>query len=323
MPERSTAPPSDRLSDRTSTVRPGPAPDPLPDALRPDWPAPAGVQALMSTRLGGVSAAPFDSLNLRPPQLPGDAVDDPACVAENQRRFAQALGATPVWLDQVHGVRVHRLGGAGHGRSGLTSTGAPAGAMVGPRGLPQADAAISTEPGLAATVLVADCLPVLLCSRSGRVVGAAHAGWRGLAGGVLAHTVRAMCEASGDSPADLMAWLGPCIGPEAFEVGADVLAAFGVQPETASGARAGAGADTATVHGPRQALFRYQPRPDGAPRWRADLAGLARAELQGLGLGAAAVHGGRWCTFSAPERFFSYRRQPVTGRLAAGIALRG
>ncbi|HSW06537.1 polyphenol oxidase family protein, partial [Aquabacterium sp.] len=137
-------------------------------ALRPEWDAPASVAALMSSRIGGVSRAPFDSLNLRPPELPGDAVDDRLAVVENQRRFAQALGATPVYLDQVHGARVVHLGPQD------LAAGLP---------LHRADASVSTTPGLACTVLVADCLPVLLCSRDGRAVGAAHAGWRGLAAG--------------------------------------------------------------------------------------------------------------------------------------------
>ena len=270
-------------------VAPDTAAGSLPDALCPDWPAPPGVRALMSTRAGGVSAAPFDSLNLRPAALPGAHLDDPAAVAENQRRFSAALDAVPVWLDQVHGAEVVRLDAA-HVRPG-----AP---------LPRADASISTEPGIACTVLVADCLPVLFCSRQGDVVGAAHAGWRGLAGGVLEATVVAMAEASGRGPADIIAWLGPCIGPQAFEVGADVLLAFGATP----------GAQDAPC-------FRYAPRPDGSPRWRADLPGLARARLQAAGVDA--VHGGRWCTFSDASRFFSFRREPRTGRLAAAVALVG
>lgn len=261
----------------------------LPDAIRLDWAAPAGVRALMSTRAGGVSEAPFDSLNLRPPGLPGTAVDDPAAVHENQRRFAAALGAQPVWLDQVHGADVLRLSPE-HLRPG-----AP---------LVRADASICTERGIACTVLVADCLPVLLCSRDGGAVGAAHAGWRGLAGGVLDHTVAALCEAAGCDPADVLAWLGPCIGPAAFEVGADVLQAFGADPRALSPADA--------------ALLRFSPRPDGSERWRADLAGLARRRLAALGV--VAVSGGRWCTVDAPARFFSFRRAPVSGRMAAAIA---
>ena len=261
----------------------------LSDALRPDWPAPAGITALMSTRAGGVSAAPFDSLNLRPPELGGDAVDDPEAVRENQRRFAQALGAQPVWLNQVHGSGVVRLS-ADHLRPGQP--------------LPVADASVCTEPGMACTVLVADCLPVLLCSIDGKAVAAAHAGWRGLAGGVVDNAVAALCEAAACGPAEVLAWLGPCIGARAFEVGADVLQAFGV--------------DSAAPDG---GLFRPSPRPDGSLRWRADLVGLARARLAALGVGQ--VSGGAWCTFEDASRFFSFRRAPRTGRMAAAIALRG
>ncbi|NRF68946.1 peptidoglycan editing factor PgeF [Aquincola sp. S2] len=243
----------------------------------------------MSTRLGGVSAAPFDTLNLRPPGLRGDAVDAPEAVAENQRRFAAALGATPVWLDQVHGADVVRLT-----RADLQPG----------RPHPRADAAISTEPGIGCAVLVADCLPVLLCDRAGRAVGAAHAGWRGLAGGVVEHTLAALCEAAGCAPDEVIAWLGACIGPRQFEVGADVLEAFG--------------ADSAS---PDPVRFVYRPRPDGAPRWLANLPQLARDRLAAAGV--KAISGGAWCTVEQPSRFFSFRRERVTGRQAAAIALRG
>lgn len=236
------------------------------------WGAPAAVGALMSTRGGGVGAAPFDSLNL------GAAVgDDPAAVAENRRRFGAALGAEPVWLRQVHGTRVVRLG---HDTD------------------LEADAAWTNEPGRACVVQVADCLPVLLARRDGRAVGAAHAGWRGLAAGVVESTVSALCEGTECAPADLVAWMGPCIGPREFEVGADVLAAF---PEGA-------------------AHFVSRPRADGSPRWRADLAALARLRLRQAGV--SAVAGGDWCTVEDRSRFFSYRRDGVTGRLAAAVWLR-
>jgi len=264
--------------------------DVLAGAIRPDWPAPPGITALMSTRAGGVSAAPFDSLNLRPPALGGEGVDAPDAVLENQRRFSAALGAQPVWLNQVHGADVLRLMPA-H---------LPPGAV-----LPRADASICTTPGIACTVLVADCLPVLFCSVDGRAVGAAHAGWRGLAAGVLDHTVAALCQAAGCAPADLLAWLGPCIGPDAFEVGADVLQAFGADPQHLAPADA--------------ALFRFSPRPDGSRRWRADLPGLARRRLAALGVGWQG--GGHWCTASAPSRFFSFRCMPRTGRMAAAIGI--
>lgn len=262
----------------------------LPDAIRPDWAASAGITALMSTRQSGVSLAPFDSLNLRPPALGGADVDVPADVLENQRRFAQALGARPVWLQQVHGADVLRLTSA-HLRPGVP--------------LPRADASICTEPGIACAVQVADCLPVLLCSANGRAVGAAHAGWRGLAAGVVDQTVAALCEAAACEPGQLLAWLGPCIGPQAFEVGADVLHAFG--------------ADLQGLRPADAALFRFSPRPDGSPRWRADLPGLARRRLAALGV--VAVTGGHWCTVADPSRFFSFRRAPRSGRMAAAIAI--
>ena len=260
----------------------------LTGAIQPEWPAPPGILALMSGRAGGVSALPFDSLNLRPPALGGDAVDVPAAVLENQHRFALALGAQPVWLEQVHGSAVVRL------RREHLLAGAP---------LPRADASVTTEAGLACAVLVADCLPLLLCSQSGRAVGAVHAGWRGLSLGLIEHSVAMLCEAAGCAPNQVLAWLGPCIGPTAFEVGADVLQAFGQQPETAD-----------------QALFRSSQRADGSARWRADLAALARQRLATLGV--LVVSGGRWCTVTDRSRFFSFRRDGQTGRLAAAVALR-
>lgn len=253
-------------------------PPALAGALMPDWTARGHVGALMSTRAGGVSAPPFDALNLGL-----SSGDDPDAVQENRRRFEAAIGARPVWLSQVHGARVVRLDSRGA---------APAG---------QADAAVTIEPGVACTVMVADCLPVLFAAPGGRGVGAAHAGWRGLAAGVLDATVAAMCEAARCEPADLFAWLGPCIGPRQFEVGADVLAAFGV---------AGDG-------GPR---FVPRARPDGAMRWLADLPGLARDRLAALGV--TQVSGGTWCTVENASRFFSFRRDRSTGRMAASVWLR-
>ena len=260
--------------------------DPLPGAIRPLWDAPPGVTALMSGRQGGVSLAPFDSLNLRPAGLPGGDPDDPAALQENQRRFAEALGARPIWLNQVHGAEVLRL-----------HAGMP------PDALPQADASICTEPGLACVVLVADCLPVLLCTGDGSGVGAAHAGWRGLAAGVLDNSVAALCQATGREPADLLAWLGPCIGPTAFEVDEDVLRAFGADPAQ-----------------PNPGLFQPIRRADGSAAWLANLPALARQRL--LALGLHRVSGGDWCTVGDASRFFSFRRDRRTGRLAAGIALR-
>ena len=240
----------------------------------------AGVGGLMATRAGGVSDVPYRSMNLRPPGLRGDACDDPVAVLENQRRFAQAMeGARPVYLDQVHGARVVRLAGV-QGLLPQTS-------------FEQADASITTERGLACTVLVADCLPVLFSCADGLGVGAAHAGWRGLAAGVLENTVEALCEATASRPEQVQAWLGACIGARAFEVGEDVRNAFG----------------------PAAASY-FQPGP--APgKWWADLAGLARWRLSQAGV--SQVSGGGWCTFSDASRFFSFRRDRVTGRHAAAI----
>lgn len=248
--------------------------------LQPDWSVPH-VCALMTARAGGVSSGPFASMNL------GDAVhDEPAAVHENRARLGQWLGAQPVFLSQVHGARVVHLQArdAEAGRPPI-----------------KADASISTQPGLACVAQVADCLPVLFAAP--KAVGAAHAGWRGLAAGVLDNTVSALCEASGCAPYDLTAWLGPCIGPAAFEVGADVLLAFGVDPES-----------------PDSALFTYRTNAAGEPRWLANLAGLARRRLMAQGL--SRISGGSWCTVSEAGRFFSFRRDRVCGRMAAAIALR-
>ena len=268
----------------------------LTDCLLPDWIAPARVRALMSTRQGGVSAPPFDTLNLRSPvaaDLQADLQADlSSAVAENRRRFATALGATPVWLRQVHGAEVVRL----------TPEVAAAHAPV-----MSVDASVSSVPGLACTVLVADCLPVLMCSRDGRAVAAAHAGWRGLAAGVLERTVAELCEAGSCAPADVLAWLGACIGPDHFEVGSDVLQAFGVAPQAFD-----------------QPGFRFRPRLDGQARWLADLPGLARRRLRQAGV----VHlsGGHWCTVADQSRYFSFRRDArvgsgAGGRMAAAIAI--
>ena len=252
--------------------------------LRPDWPAPPGVQAAMSTRDGGVSTAPWQSLNL------GVAVGDSAsAVAENRARFAAALGARPHWLRQVHGACVRRLGAAHLAR-------------------PEdpADAAWTDEPGVACTVQVADCLPVLFAARDGRAVAAAHAGWRGLAAGVLEATLQALHQGAGVAPADVVAWLGPCIGPRQFEVGADVLSAF-AKPVDAS-------------------CFVPRNRADGSVRWLADLQQLAERRLMRAGVGSVSVL--PLCTVEDGSRFFSFRRSAVTGptgptgRMAAAIFLR-
>ena len=240
------------------------------DLLRPRWPAPAGVQAVCSTRAGGVSQGRYESLNLG-----GRVGDDASAVAENRRRYEAALGVRPVLLQQVHGVEVRRL-----------DTASADGEI--------ADGCTTTEAGLACTIMVADCLPVLFCDAEGRQVAAAHAGWRGLAAGVLENTLAAF---DGEP---VMAWLGPCIGPKAFEVGAEVKAVFEAN-------------DAASA-----ACF----RPAGAEgKWLADLPALARRRLARAGVDAVYGNDGgdAWCTVGNPLRFFSHRRDGVSGRLAASI----
>lgn len=245
-----------------------------------DWALPAGVQAVCTTRVGGVSQAPFDGFNL------GDHVqDDPQAVAQNRALLQTQLGgARAVFLKQVHGVDVAQL-----------NTATPDGTV--------ADACITQAAQVACTIMVADCLPVLFTDESGHVVAAAHAGWRGLAAGVMEHTVHAVCDAAGVTPAQVLVWLGPCIGADAFEVGDEVRVAFTAQGD-ASGAE------------------RYfKPHPTHAGKWLADLAGLARLRLQALGLTSVAGNDSspEWCTVSQRSRLFSYRRDGVTGRFAVCI----
>lgn len=249
--------------------------------IRPAWRAAASVGALMSTRAGGVSLPPWDSLNL------GAAVGDvAAAVAENRRRFAACCGARPVWLRQVHGHQVVRVSSA------LVDAEPPT-----------ADAAWTDEPGVACTVQVADCMPVLMAAPEARAVAAAHAGWRGLADGVLEAALKALCEAAHCAPDDLAVWLGPCIGPGQFEVGAEVLQAFG-EP----------------LQQPDARYFTARARPDGSPRWLANLPRLARQRLTLAGVRHIGADGG--CTVEDRSRFFSYRRDGVTGRLAAAVWIR-
>jgi polyphenol oxidase len=248
---------------------------PHPDWLLPQWGA-RGVGALMTTRAGGASVAPFDSLNLR------DGLgDDPANVARNQRLLAEVISVTPVYLNQVHGAAIVRLTSADLQPGAPTHT---------------ADASVTTEPGIACAVQTADCLPVLFAANGARAVGAAHAGWRGLSLGVLEATLHAVCEAAGCEPAQVQAWLGACIGPRRFEVGPDVLEAFGVSPS-------GVGSPRFVAH--------------GQGKWLADLPLLARDRLHAAGV--RAVSGGTWCTVSEPSRFFSFRRDRLTGRMAAVV----
>jgi polyphenol oxidase len=247
---------------------------PLPSGwLVPDWPAPGRVHAVCTTRAGGVSRGPYESLNL------GDHVGDaPEAAAENRATLAAAISARPVFLQQVHGRHAIELD---------AST---------PDGT-EADGCFTREAGVACTIMVADCLPVLFTSEDGGVVAAAHAGWRGLAGGVLENVV----ESIGVEPQALLAWLGPCIGPTAFEVGGEVKAAFEAHDAGAA------------------SLF--TPLADG--KWLANLPGLARRRLQALGITRVYGNDGSraWCTVSNPSKFFSHRRDRVSGRFAASIWL--
>jgi len=237
------------------------------EVIRPDWPAPARVRACMTTRMGGVSRAPWASFNL------GDHVgDDPAHVAANRAHLHAMLPAEPAWLTQVHGTRVAELGRDTDFR---------------------ADACVARAAGQVCAVLTADCLPVLFCDRAGRVVAAAHAGWRGLAAGVLEATVSAMRV----PPGEILAWMGAAIGPQAFEVGDEVRAAFVAQHAAAASAF--------VAHAPG--------------KWLADIYALARLRLGAVGVHA--VHGGGRCTFGEADAFFSYRRDGVTGRMAALVWL--
>lgn len=242
------------------------------DVIVPDWPAPPCVKALFTTRAGGVSTGPYASLNL------GAHVGDGALnVLENRRRLGELLPVEPAWLNQVHGVNV------------VLAETVPAL----DRNRLKADAVVTAQKHTPCAVLVADCLPVLFCSEDGTSVGAAHAGWRGLQAGVLERTVEAM----NASPAKLMAWLGPAIGPNAFEVGTDVFDAFtAVSAEDASAFKA--------IIGKRD-------------KYLADIYTLARRRLQRAGV--QAIFGGQFCTVTEPTRFFSYRRDGQTGRMAGLI----
>ena len=256
----------------------GASPD-LESELNVDWPPVPGVLACMTTRAGGRSLAPFDSLNL------ADHVgDDEASVLRNRESLARRLQVQPQWLRQVHGCSVVELvEGNGPGEPG------------GPH---EADGCWTTRAGVACAVLVADCLPVLFAARNGRAVGAAHAGWRGLAAGVVERTLERVASAAGCLPAEVQAWLGPCIGPQRFEVGAEVVQALG--------------------GGPR---FAGQGEREGRARWLADLPGLAQDRLRRAGV--VSVSGGRWCTVEDASRFFSFRREGRCGRMAGLVWLQG
>jgi polyphenol oxidase len=235
------------------------------DFIIPDWPAPANVKSLQTTRVGGVSAAPYDSLNL------GMHVKDNLMhVAQNRQLLSPFLPSEPVWLNQVHGIRVENAADTNC--------------------VPDADASFSTRSNVVCVTMTADCLPVLLCNQAGTVVAAVHAGWRSLCDGVIEATVKTM-KVDG---AQLMAWLGPAIGPNAFEVGAEVRAQF-IETDAQS--------ESAFVQ--------------GGDKWLGDLYQIATQRLNRLGV--TQVYGGGLCTFSDKSRFFSYRRDGDTGRMGTFI----
>jgi hypothetical protein len=241
--------------------------------IEPDWPAPRGVRAVATTRLGGVSTGPYASLNL------GDHVgDDAAAVAANRARLraALALPDEPLWLRQVHGVGVAEARANGRGA--------------------EADALVADAPRLVCAVLTADCLPILLCDDAGSHVAAVHAGWRGLAAGVIEATI-ADVSGRGVAPERLLAWMGPAIGAAAYEVGAEVREAF-------------LAADAGTARG-------FTPNARG--RWQLDMALLARRRLGAAGV--TRVWGGNLCTHADSRRFFSHRRDGTCGRQATLIWL--
>lgn len=239
-----------------------------PGILLPDWPAPANVRALQTLRTGGCSPPPWNTLNL------GEHVgDEPDRVTANRAALAALLPADPCWLQQVHGTFT-------------------VDAATGQK-KPEADASWTSETDVVCAVMTADCLPLLFCDRAGGVVAAAHAGWRGLLNGVIENTLKAM----GCSPEEVLVWLGPAIGPKAFEVGDEVRNAF---LEHSANART---AFMATAPG----------------KWHADLCMLARQRLGAAGV--TKIHGGHWCTSSDPQHFFSYRRDGQTGRMATLIWL--
>ncbi len=246
------------------------------------WPAlPEGIGTLSTLRSGGVSLPPYDDgaggggLNL------GTHVGDlPDAVVRNRALLRALLPAEPAWLNQVHGIGV-----------------VDAGEALAQDSLPDADASIATKPGIVCAIMTADCMPVLLADRQRRVVGAAHAGWRGLAAGVVEATVARMRDAGGT---DLVAWLGPGIGPARFEVGDDVRRAF---------ARLG-----------DQAQQAFVPLERTSGKYLADLPALARLALSAVGV--TEVAGGGHCTMSESENFYSFRRDKITGRMATMIWIR-
>lgn len=237
----------------------------------PDWPAPVNVKALQTTRVGGVSQPPYDSLNFGM-----HVMDNPLHVAQNRQLLSQYLPSEPVWLNQVHGIRVVD---AEHTNC-----------------VPDADASFTTQKNVVCVTMTADCLPVLLCDVNGSVVAAVHAGWRSLCDGVLEASLDAVFEATKVPRENLMAWLGPAIGPAAFEVGGEVRAQF--------------------IEKDAQAVNAFRPHGD---KWLGDLYQIATQRLHKHGV--IRIYGGGRCTYTEKETFFSFRRDGDTGRMATLIWL--
>jgi polyphenol oxidase len=240
-----------------------------PDFIIPNWPAPANVHALQTNRKAGYSLAPFNSLNL------GDHVqDNPIYVAQNRQLLSQYLPSEPVWLHQVHGVNIVD--------AAQTNC------------VPDADASFSTRKNVVCVTMTADCLPVLLCDVNGTIVSAVHAGWRGLCDGALESSIHAVCRAANIESNQLMAWLGPAIGPNAFEVGAEVRAKF------------------VAIDSKSEAAF-----VNRGDKYLCDLYKIATQRLNNLGV--TQIYGGDHCTFTEKDQFFSFRRDGDTGRMATLI----
>jgi YfiH family protein len=246
--------------------------------IKPVWPAPASIHSLVTTRQAGSSSSPYDSLNL------GDHVgDEPSCVVANREALRKYLPAKPLWLKQTHSIAVSTP------KTRLEFSSRPL----------EADAAVSNIPNDVLVILTADCLPVLLTSADGKVIGAAHAGWRGLCDGILENTVSEMLKLGDQSSAaDLMVWMGPAIGPESFEVGQDVVGRFA----------------ESSIHDMKKCFVPIANKPG---KYLADIYQLARERLMTVGVNA--IFGGDLCTVQDRERFFSYRRDGVTGRFASLI----
>lgn len=252
-----------------------------PDILVPDWPAPANVKAIVTTRKAGFSERPFDSFNLA-----AHVDDDPQHVSDNRALLRTVLPADPVWLTQIHGHKV--IDAAEKVAEEIKD--------------PEADGSFTRQANTVCAVLTADCLPVLFCNKAGTIVGAIHAGWKGLASGILEHSIECMMRASGSKPEDLMVWLGPAIGPKIYEVGNEVRQVF------------------TSLDSDTEKAFKLSPGTTlDTDKWFANLYELARIRLRKRGI--TDFYGGQFCTFTQQSMFYSYRRDGKTGRMASLIWL--